>query len=330
MGVTIPTGTGCMAHLFVVYGNQGAEEDAERLSLTNKLLTAVLAEAQVVCVGQPVLIVGNFHADPGIIPGLARGISSGRFVDLALAHLVGAGVEPGMNCKFKLDECAGSRRDSVVACPNALAASISCGSLLIFLSSAVNCGGLTDKLLNAVLAEAQVVRGLPVYIGRSALQVRQGRLGGRASGGHVAGRLYRVSRSDELDVSSAQYFANSSLATVLLLRLSRMFFKGIRRSGFSQAKWVALCDRWCCLSSASLWALEPWVHWIPQICTVFTSGSLTLLRFLMCFVRRVVTSRRDAGLCDWARRLHEDLGARPYHWLRADIVLPSPCLVVKD
>ena len=31
-----------------------------------------------------------------------------------------------MTCKFKLDECAGSRRDFVVACPNARAASTSC------------------------------------------------------------------------------------------------------------------------------------------------------------------------------------------------------------
>ena len=37
-------------HLFVVYGYQGSEEDREKLSLTDKLLHAVLAEAQVCCV----------------------------------------------------------------------------------------------------------------------------------------------------------------------------------------------------------------------------------------------------------------------------------------
>ena len=36
-----------MVHLFVVYGYQGAEEDAEKLRLTDRLLQAVLAEAQV-------------------------------------------------------------------------------------------------------------------------------------------------------------------------------------------------------------------------------------------------------------------------------------------
>ena len=58
------------------------------------------------------------------------------FVDLALAYSVGAGVEPDVTCNFKLDECAGSGRDFVVACLDALAASTSCrifGSLLISL-----------------------------------------------------------------------------------------------------------------------------------------------------------------------------------------------------
>ena len=55
---TLPTGKGGVVHLFVVYGYQGAEEDAEQLQLTDKLLQAVLAEAQVVCVGQPKPIAG--------------------------------------------------------------------------------------------------------------------------------------------------------------------------------------------------------------------------------------------------------------------------------
>ena len=46
---TLPSGKGGVVHLFVVYGYQGAEEDADQLQLTDKLLQAVLAEAQVVC-----------------------------------------------------------------------------------------------------------------------------------------------------------------------------------------------------------------------------------------------------------------------------------------
>ena len=43
----------------------------------------------------------------GIIPCLAKGIAS----DLALAHSVGSGKEPDASCRFRLDECAGTRGD---------------------------------------------------------------------------------------------------------------------------------------------------------------------------------------------------------------------------
>ena len=49
----------------------------------------MLAEAQVVCVGQPMLIAGDLNADPAVIPCLAKGISAGRYVGLALAHSLG-------------------------------------------------------------------------------------------------------------------------------------------------------------------------------------------------------------------------------------------------
>ena len=45
---TLPTGKGRVVHLFVVLkGYQWAEEDADQHGLTDKLLQAVLAEAQV-------------------------------------------------------------------------------------------------------------------------------------------------------------------------------------------------------------------------------------------------------------------------------------------
>ena len=82
MRTTLPTAQGGVVHLFVVYGNQGAEDDADKLELTDWLLQAVLAEVQVVCVGQPMLIAGDLSADPAVIPCLAKGISAGRYVDL--------------------------------------------------------------------------------------------------------------------------------------------------------------------------------------------------------------------------------------------------------
>ena len=123
---TLPTGKGGVVHLFVVYGYQGAEEDAEKLRLTDRLLQAVLAEAQVVCLGQPLLIAGDLNADPAVIPCLANGMSAGRYVDLALAHSLGVGSTPGITCTFNRDDCFGSRRDFFVGCSNTLAASHAC------------------------------------------------------------------------------------------------------------------------------------------------------------------------------------------------------------
>ena len=123
---TLPTAQGGVVHLFVVYGYQGAEEDAEKSRLTDRLLQAVLAEAQVVCVGQPMLKAGDLNADPAVIPCLAKGMSAGRYVDLALAHSLGAGLAPDNTCTFNRDDGSGSRRDFFIGCPGALAASHAC------------------------------------------------------------------------------------------------------------------------------------------------------------------------------------------------------------
>ena len=123
---TLPTSQGGVVHLFVVYGSQGAEEDAEKLRLTDQLLQAVLAEAQVICVGQPMLIAGDLNADPAVIPCLAKGISAGRYVDLALAYSLGAGLTPDVTCRFSREDGTGSRRDFFVGCPGAPAASKAC------------------------------------------------------------------------------------------------------------------------------------------------------------------------------------------------------------
>ena len=126
MRKTLPTGQGGVVHLFVVYCYQGAEEDSDQLLLTDKLLQAFLAEAHVVCIGQPMVIAGDLNADPAVIPGLAKGISAGRYVDLAVAYSLGAGLTPDVTCRFNREEGTGSRRDFFVGCPNALAASHAC------------------------------------------------------------------------------------------------------------------------------------------------------------------------------------------------------------
>ena len=79
-----------------------------------------------VCIGQLVLIAGDLNAEPTVIPCLAKGISAGRYVDLALAYSLGAGLTPDVTCRFCGEEGTGSRRNFFVGCPNALAASHAC------------------------------------------------------------------------------------------------------------------------------------------------------------------------------------------------------------
>ena len=72
------------------------------------------------------LIAGDLNADPAVIPCLAKGIAAGRYVDLALAHSLGAGLTTGITCTFNRDDGTGSRRDFFVGCPGALAGSQVC------------------------------------------------------------------------------------------------------------------------------------------------------------------------------------------------------------
>ena len=100
--------------IYLLYDYQGAEEEADQLQLTDKLLQAVLAEAQVACIGQPMLTAGDLNADPAVIPCLAKGISAGRYVDLALAYSLGAGLAPDATCRFSREGGTGTRRDFFV------------------------------------------------------------------------------------------------------------------------------------------------------------------------------------------------------------------------
>ena len=67
----VPLGFGRFMHLVVLYGFQGADFDAEQLSLTEQLFDAALGELCVVARGQPCLIGWGFqrgaHQNP--LPG---------------------------------------------------------------------------------------------------------------------------------------------------------------------------------------------------------------------------------------------------------------------
>ena len=83
-------------HLVVAYGFQGAEDDAEKLCLTDQLCDAVLCE---LAVGQPCVIAGDFNVEPTKVPCLLKGISAGLWVDLQGAWARAAGVQLDVTCK---------------------------------------------------------------------------------------------------------------------------------------------------------------------------------------------------------------------------------------
>ena len=87
---------------------QSAENDPEKLRLTDLLFAAVLADARLCCSGQPVILASDFNADPFVIPSLAKGISDGQWIDMERAFAYDRGVPPSSTCQFHLDEDKGS------------------------------------------------------------------------------------------------------------------------------------------------------------------------------------------------------------------------------
>ena len=57
--------------MFVLYGYQGADADAEQLALTDQLFDAALGEVSIVARGQLCLLVGAFNVEPTkiLLPG---------------------------------------------------------------------------------------------------------------------------------------------------------------------------------------------------------------------------------------------------------------------
>ena len=122
----LPVASGRFLHLVVLYGYQGADGDAERLSLTDQLFDAALGELRVVALDQPCFIVGDFNVEPTKIPCLSKGISAGLWVDLESAWAFASGVPPAATCKRAWGDLGGHRRDLMVGCPLVAAAVHSC------------------------------------------------------------------------------------------------------------------------------------------------------------------------------------------------------------
>ena len=94
----LPVASGRFLHLVVLYGYQGADGDAERLSLTDQLLDAALGELYVAALGQPCLLVVDFNVEPTKIPCLSKGISAGLWVDLESSWAFASGVDCSSSC----------------------------------------------------------------------------------------------------------------------------------------------------------------------------------------------------------------------------------------
>ena len=120
----LPLAAGRFMHLFVLYGFQGADTDAEQLALTERLFDAAFGELHVVACGQPCLLVGDFNVEPTKIPCLAKGISAGLWVDFEEAWALAAGLQPTPTCERSWTAAGGHRRDFVIGCPLAAAAAI--------------------------------------------------------------------------------------------------------------------------------------------------------------------------------------------------------------
>ena len=114
-------------HLVVLYGFQGADSDAEQLSLTEQLFDAALGELSVVARGgQPCLLVGDFTVEPTKIPCLAKGNSAGLWVDFGEAWALPTILSPAPSCKRSWTADGGHRRDFILGCPLAAAALLCC------------------------------------------------------------------------------------------------------------------------------------------------------------------------------------------------------------
>ena len=116
-------GHGRVMHLVVVYGYQG---DAEKLGLTDQLLGAALCELAVVARGQPCVLAGDINVEPTKIPCMLKGIMDGLWFDLQGAWSSASGVEPGVTCKKDWASSGGNRRDFILGCPLAAAATGGC------------------------------------------------------------------------------------------------------------------------------------------------------------------------------------------------------------
>ena len=97
----------------MVYGYHGADV-APELVQTGQLFNAVVLEMAVICFRLLVIIVGGFSIDLLRVPGFAKWITNGHWVDVQSVNASGMEVQPSLTCKASWDATTGNLRDT---CP---------------------------------------------------------------------------------------------------------------------------------------------------------------------------------------------------------------------
>ena len=113
----VPLGCGLIFRIFGIYGYQGADNDPEKLAVTEKLFQATLAESEAVGSNQPVRIAGDFNVLPSKIPCVSNMVSAGGWVDLEASFAHMKGRKPAVTCKTSWVSNRGTSMDFILACP---------------------------------------------------------------------------------------------------------------------------------------------------------------------------------------------------------------------
>ena len=91
----LPVASGRFLHLVVLYGYQGADGDAERLSLTDQLFDCCFEGVEgLLRWTSLVLLLGGSTWSPPKIPCLSKRILAGLWIDLGSSWAFASGVPP--------------------------------------------------------------------------------------------------------------------------------------------------------------------------------------------------------------------------------------------
>ena len=283
------------------------------------------------------------------IPCLAKGISSGKFVDLTLADSFESGRKPDATCKFKIDECAGfcerwstphlsilaafciSRWNAEVSCPVATQPVCQIALHLLHLGLCWVLGIFIGRGLGWCLQSLFLLFGLSM---RGLIWMDSG-AGARVlrvdSSGLFAGAVVRLpegrmhSLVGMLCVSVVVLVVGPQEVAAVLVRAGDEVVAASAQFFVNSSLAPVLLFRRRTKSVADV------LEGTKQLGSLRQGG-------MRC--RGIGRGEEEGGgeeeraVCRqgpwWASWTREDSGARPYTWLRPEFIPPSPYLVLED